>query len=364
MFNYLLYKDETSLFLKTLFNNSVYYDKKDSNKDDIIGLFYDALFRYSVLLDSEDYYNEFLSDLRVIFKKINTISEIDEGINKLLSRLILKKLNTKNKSTFIEYVYDRFINNGYFIHAYSNKYKNDIDKNGLIIDEYDNLYDDFIKVQEILNKYSSSIIDKDFTDKSIYFTDSMRLAYYYASRSPYYFYNLICGEKFIKNKLAYSNKNYKECLGNVKKLCYKYSLTSDDEKYVLDTFNKEWELLDNENNINSFILVKRNTLEYNKIPLEEFINKYSSESYDFILDRLIDSNYSNIKCNKNIDRENITFIDVNNKFEGKEEKKVREEKEYFDEFDFSNSYGKVSLLLLLGAILITIGIIITVVLVV
>ena len=362
MFNYLLNKDETILFLKTLINNSVYHDKKDSNKDDVIGLFYDALFKYSVLLDSEDYYNEFLTDLRTIFKKINNISEIDEGINKLLSRLILKKIDTKNKNTFIEYVYDRFINNGYFIHAYSNKYKNNIDKNGLIIDEYDNLYDRFIKVQDILNKYSSSIIDKDFNDKSIYFTDSMKLAYYYASRSPYYFYNLICGEKFIKNKDSYSEKNYKECLGNIKKLCYKYSLTSDDEEYVIDTFNKEWELLDNKDNINSFILVKRNVLEYNKIPLEEFINKYNTESYDFILDRLIDGNYSNIKCNKNIDRNDITFIDINHgtKEEVKEDK--HEEKQYFDEFDFSNSYGKVSLLLLFGAILITIGIIITIIL--
>ena len=362
MFRYLLNKEDTIAFINTLYKNKAYNEKKNSNKDEVIGLFYDALFKYSMIIDSNDYYDEFLRDIKILFRKIDNINDIDSGINKLLSRLVLDKIKTKNKDTFIEYIYNKYVDNGYFIHAYNNKYKEDIDNKGMIIDNYQNLYDKFINVQTILTKYNCYIIDKDFSDKSIYFTDSMKLAYYYSCRSPFYFYNLICGEDFIKDKDCYYENNYDTCLSNIKKLCYKYSINSSDEKYIIDVFNEEWNLLNKKDSINSFLLVNRDKIKHDKLSIDDIKDKYNSEDYDVIFDRIVDNNYTNLKCIDDIKRDDISFIDINLKFE--EEKKNNKEIQYFDEFDFTNSYGSVSLLLLFGSILITLGIIISMILIV
>ena len=362
MFRYLLNKDETISFINTLYNNKVYNDKKNSNKEDIIGLFYDALFKYSIIIESNDYYDEFLKNIKYLFKKINNINDIDTGVNKLLSRLILDKIKTKDKAIFMDYIFAKYIDGGYFIHAYNNRYKEHIDTNGFNIDEYENLYDKFIKVQTILTKYNCYAVDKDFSDKSVYFTDNMKLAYYYSCRSPFYFYNMICGEEFIKNKDCFYEKNYKECLSNIKKVCYKYNVGTNDEKYIIDVFNEEWNLLNNKEVINSFILVKRSAVKHDRFSLEEFKKKYSNDDYYVIFDKLVNNNYTNLKCVDNISRDDIEFLDI--KIRNEEPKKKVKEEIYLDEFDFTNSYGKVSLLLLIGSILITLGIIITILLII
>ena len=361
MFNKLLNREDTVSFVRQLFNNNI-YRCKNANIEDIIGLFYDAIFKYSVIIDNDDAYEDYLVNLDLLFSKIDNINEIDTGINKLLSKIIIKKNNSKDKEEFIDFVYDKYVVNGYFIHAYSNKYREYINTNGFMIDVYLNLYNKFIKVQQILSKYNNFIIDKDFNKRIVYFTDSMKTAYYYSLRSPYYFYNMICGDELVKNKDCYTNKDYKECINNIKKICSKYNINSNDSKFIIDTFNEEWNLINTDSNISSFIVVKRDCIEHSKFDLDNFKEKYLSEDYYVILDRLIDNNYSNLVCDKNLSRDNIQLVDINNDLEYKE--KEKETEIMYDSGDFANSYGKVSLLILLGSILITIGVIIAIILII
>ena len=101
------------------------------------------------------------------------------------------------------------------------------------------------------------------------------------------------------------------------------------------------------------MLVNRNSISDELFDIDGFISTYSKEDYEFILERLTNID-NNIKCSHDIDSKNIKFISIRNRKE--EESNVKEE---LNEFDYSNSYGGVSFLILIGSILITLGVIIT-----
>ena len=143
---------------------------------------------------------------------------------------------------------------------------------------------------------------------------------------------------------------------NVKKLIYTYNIEGEDKNFLLDLFDREWKLLENDTHtVSNFMMIKRSFISDELFDIDGFIARYSKEEYEFILERLlnVDNNY---RFSGDIDSNNIKFISIRNKEEKAETKKVE-----FNEFDYTNSYGKVSFLLLIGSILITLGVIITLV---
>ena len=354
MFNELLLRNDTNKLINNINTNEVYSKKTGKGKYDVIGIFYDAIYKYSILINDIVYYDKYLEDINYIFRKLNNIDDIIRGINRTLSKIIIE-LGNRDKRNFIKYIVERYIDNGYLLHAFNGVYLADIKNNGFKIDQYRNYYEDFKKAQDILDKYDCNFIDKDFNDREIVFTDSMSLAYYYSLRCPGYFYKYICGADFISSGEAYTNKNYERCLTNIKKLFYTYHINEEDKKFLLDLFDKEWNLLQNNtNNISNIMMVKRDTITMELFDIDSFINNYVKEDYEFILERLTNID-NNVRCNNDIDINNIKFITISNK-KSKKEEKVREE---FDEFDFTNSYGSVSFLILIGSILVTLGVILT-----
>ncbi len=355
MFKELLERDDVKYFINSLYNDDYFINRNNYDAYDNIGLFYDALYKYSILFNSSNYIDILIKELKSLFKKLSNLDDISLGINKVLSNIIVTKLGIKNKKDFINYVYDKYIDNGYFIHAYNSVYTSNIINNGFIIDVYNNLYNEFNDIKNRLSKYKLELIEKDFMDKSIVFTDNIRDAYKYSLRSPNYFFEYVCNEKYCKYKDAYLYKDYKKCLANIKKIIFSYSIDSSTSKLMIDTFDKEWKLLNNSNNnISSFIFVKRSFFDIKKIDKDKFVEKYINEDYDVILDRLINNNYSNVKCNKNIPINDISIITINNKFITFDENKVEEELE-----EDNDSNGMVSLLILIGVLLVCIGSIIT-----
>ncbi len=352
MFKELLERDDVKYFINSLYNDDYFINRRNYNAYDNIGLFYDALYKYSVLFNNSMYVDILIKEIKSLFKKLTDLDDINVGINKVLSKILVLKLGIKNKNDFIDYVYDKYITNGYFIHSYSNIYRNNIINNGFNIDEYVNLYNDFINIKNSLVRYKVDLIEKDFNDKSIIFTDNMKSAFDYSLKSPGYFYEYICGDKNSKYKDSYIEKDYNKCLANIKKIIFNYSIDNNTGKLMIDTFNKEWELLNNSNNnISSFIFVKRNFFDTKKIDIDRFKEKYINEEYDVILDRLINNNYSNVKCNKNIPSKDIICVDIVNNF-------ISLDKIEDVELD-SDENGMISLLILIGVIFICIGSIIT-----
>ena len=355
LFEELLQRSDTLKTINRINTNEAYYKKTGKGKYEVIGIFYDAIYKYSVLFDDVIYYDKYIEEVDYIFKKFSDIDGVIRGINKVLSRLIVE-LGNRDKKNFINYVVDKYIDHGYLLHAFNGVYLSEIKANGFKIDQYRNYYEDFKRAQEILDKYDCNYIDKDFNEKEIVFTDNMALAYYYSLRCPGYFYKYICGADFNNSGDAYTKKNYERCLMNVKKLIYTYNIEGEDKNFLLDLFDKEWKLLENDTHtVSNFMMIKRSFISDELFDIDGFIARYSKEEYEFILERLlnVDNNY---RFSGDIDSNNIRFISIRNKEERNETKKVE-----FNEFDYTNSYGKVSFLLLIGSILITLGVIITLV---
>ena len=83
-----------------------------------------------------------------------------------------------------------------------------------------------------------------------------------------------------------------------------------------------------------------------------------------IVDRILDNKCEDIECNFKIESKDIEFIDLpkyNDLLEVKQEENKIEQKE---DSIYNNDFGKVSILIVLGSILITLGVIITMVMIV
>ena len=351
MFKELLEFDSTKEFIDKLYTYEIYKGREYSNYD-LIGIFYDAVYKYALIIDNIEYYEQFLVELDLLFRRVEKEFSIKDGVNKLISKVLVNKVGIKDKEEFIRYVYLKYIDNGYFIHAYSPIYTENIRNNGFKINKYTNLYNDFIMIKEILNKYKDNYVNKDFNLDEVVFTDSMELAYFYSLRSPMYFYELICGDEHINDKECYIKKDYNKCLNNINKVIKKLGIVSEDSSKIIDVFNREWKLLNNDKfNNSSFILVKRDKIDTEKLDLNKFIDEFKSEDYYVILDRLTNNNYNNVICTKDIDSNDIELLSIDNL---KEEVNVEEK--------LISSEGVVSTFIIIGSILITLGVVITLIL--
>ena len=347
MFNELLERDNSKEFIDKLYSYEIYKNRDYSNYD-LIGIFYDAVFKYSVIIENIEYYDGFLIELDILFRRVEKLFSIKDGVNKILSKILVNKINVKDKEEFIRYVYYKYIENGYLIHAYSPVYTGNIKANGFKVNKYTNLYQDFVMIKNILNKYKDNYISKDFDLNEVVFTDSMEIAYFYSLRSPMYFYELICGDELVKNKECYLKKNYKECLDNINKVIKNLKITPEDSSKIIEVFNKEWKLLGNDNNHNSsFILVKRNKILDEDIKLDSLIDEFKSEDYDVIFDRLVNNNNRNVNSTKDLEVSDLEIISINNDLDKN------------DNIDINNSDGVISTLIIVGAIIITLGVIVT-----
>lgn len=345
----LLEKKESKKMLYNIYNSKRYNDKKINSKHTVIGLFYDAIYKYKILINDNNNFNKYIEEIDILYRKINNVEDIYIGINKVLSRII-KTTITSNKIEYINYIYNKYIENGYLIHSFNSSYIKEIEENNFIPGIYNNLYDEYKEISKVLDKYNCNYLDKDFDDKSIYLTDNFSEAYFYSLRTPMYFYNYICKALKTDTGSCYKEKDLKASLNNIKKIIYKYNISKEDSIKIINLFNKTWELLKLEESFNAFLLVKRNKLN-NKIDLTEFINENQNKDYDIILTKLLNVS-NNIKYNNIINKEDIIIIEL------KPEKKEEKIEEYYKDYDFINDYGSVSILLIISSIIISMGVII------
>ena len=378
-------REDVSKLLVDMCNSKRYYDKKTSSSmgyqiysgvEQVLFIFYDALFKYKIIIEDMDYFDEFLEQVDKLIRKIDSFSEIFNGINRIIGRICACKLGCcdveceQTKEEVLRYIYDKYILNGYYIHGFSPRYYTSISDNGFIVEEYSNFYPKFKKVQDILKKKKSlSLLDKNFDLKTVSFTDSFVLGCYYSANAPMYFSSFLCRNEFI-NDLdevdAYSNGDYDLCLRNLYRIISRLKLRDSQKRLFLDVFRCEWKLLDKSNLGNITLMLVPKKLFMNNFDIDKFIDDTKNSDFlDAVCKMLGQRN--KIVVDSNISRENITFINLSGarkfvKEEKKESLEKKLEKTFIrsdDEFAFSNTYGKVSMLLLLGTLFITLGVILT-----
>ena len=184
-----------------------------------------------------------------------------------------------------------------------------------------------------------------------------------------FFSNLLCRIEFVSEEYSdeYSKNNYNSCLKNLNKVIRGLKLNEFNKRLFINTFKSEWILIDKDNSKISLMLVPRKLFVNSLLDIDKFIEDNIELSYVEMVSRLL-SQKNNIVATSDIDKKNITLINLDwykkyVKEEKKETLKSELERTFItsdDEFAFSNTYGKVSLLLLIGTVLIMLGVILTI----
>lgn len=384
MLDELLERDDVKRMLSDICNSARYYAKETSTSmgyqmysgsNQLLFLFYDALFKYKVIIDDMQFFNDFLEQVDKLIRKIDSFSEIGYGINRIIGRVCAYKLGINDidtdyaKETVLRYIYQKYMIEGYFIHGFAPHYYTSILENGFSCENYKNLYSKFLEVQEILKKKKHlNLMDKNFDLEETAFTDSFLMGCYYSANAPMFFAKLVSKNEFIDDEEAldaYAMGNYDLCLKNLYKVCAKLKLNDSQKNVFLDAFKSEWKLLEKNANTISLLLTPRKHFGV-KFDIDKFIEEVKDNSFIEAVCKMLGQR-SNILVSRYIKKSDVILLNLygTKKFV-KEEKKeslaAELEKTFIrsdDEFAFSNTYGKVSILLLLGALCITIGVILT-----
>lgn len=387
MLDNLLRRDDVSTFINDVENNARYYDKKSDNsvnyqlfvdREQALFVVYDALLKYNIVIEDIYYFDDYLEQLIKLFKKLDNFNDICSGVNRLIGNVCATKLGIKDiecsesRESLLKYIYDKYITNGYYVHGYSSYYYDDIKEKGFCPENYNNYYNDFVNVNKIFAKYNvMNVLDKDFNSKNVYFTDSMVMGCYYSVNSPSYFYKLLCNREYSYLKIkkdAYLKNNYDDCIKNLKKLFNVIEISERDRKYIVDVVKKEWDLINSKDKKISLLLVKRDLFNVkSSVNLCNVIKDKSLSTLEAV-NRVLMPRNNRVLCNKDLSSDDILFINLDSikEEEIKEDEKKAEELRYKQEMimmEFQNVYGKVSILLLLGAVLISLGVIITIIMI-
>lgn len=387
MLDEILKREDTKNLLKEVCYNNLYNTKETKTSIDYENYFIkekplftimDALYKYKIIIDDIYYLDEYIASLKKIMKKIKNYSDIQNGINKLIVRICARKLNLKNiiernnKQKLLSYVYKKYIVEGYMFHSIPNVYKDEIQNNGIQPEKYQNLYNEFKEINSIFKKHGlENILEKDFDDTYITFTDGFIKAYYYATNSPMFYSTILSNSNILTNrrykKDAYYRKDYKDCISNLNKLCNRYDLTKKESDYVKKICKQEWDLLNNEHNKPTIMLVKRKVLDNNYLKdIDEIISMIDTIDIDSIFKKITSPRYDNVKVYKKIESKDIDMIELfsyKDIYINNSNVKNDSNNNEIENSLYINEHGKVLILILLGSLLITMGVIISIIIV-
>lgn len=372
-------------FIDEVISNSIYSKKKNSVYDSYevfvdssqaLFTFFDAIYKFAIIIEDEAYFTEYIMQIRKVIKKFENFNDINEGINKIIGKICALKLGLSDREDVIarkyivKYVYDKYIVSGYVFHGFPSIYKDDICKYGLVPDNYHHMYDKFIEINKIFERHGFyNILGKDFKVKGIYFTDSFILGCFYAFSAPMYFYRLLGYNSFdISNydDKAYLNNDYFASFNNLSLLMRKAKLTEAEKKFVIKTCFEEWKLIKNSTDV-SILAIKRSSVGLNYLKnIDDILAKTSFCDLGNSIGKIFSYCDNEILVTEKISSNDINIISLNNYKELKSIRDMRlndikNRQEAYNSDKIINAYGKVSILMILGSLLITLGVIATIV---
>ena len=372
-------------FIDEVISNSIYSKKKNSVYDSYevfvdssqaLFTFFDAIYKFAIIIEDEAYFTEYIMQIRKVIKKFENFNDINEGINKIIGKICALKLGLSDREDVIarkyivKYVYDKYIVSGYVFHGFPSIYKDDICKYGLVPDNYHHMYDKFIEINKMFERHGFyNVLGKDFKVKGIYFTDSFILGCFYAFSEHIYFYRLlVCNSFNISNYYdkAYLNNDYFASFNNLSLLMRKAKLTEAEKKFVIKTCFEEWKLIKNSTDV-SILAIKRSSVGLNYLKnIDDILAKTSFCDLGNSIGKIFNYCDNEILVTEKISSNDINIISLNNYKELKSIRDMRlndikNRQEAYNSDKIINAYGKVSILMILGSLLITLGVIATIV---
>lgn len=374
MFSSIFEVEEVKELLIKVAKNPRYYDKKkkDSiNYEKFSGLeqpfflLFDALFKYQLLIHDDDYLVEYVRHLDLLWHKIDNFHDISDGVCKILVKFCAKKLGYKGKveehrKEILEYIYQKYIVEGYFYHGVSGCYVDTIKKEGFAPQKYLNYYPEFLQLQE---KYSSFLTDIDFRHDYVSFTDNFMMACYYATYSPMYFSNFLCPPTSKKVEInCYAKGDYLGCFRQLRKRLKDKELNEDEIEKIENLCNKEWKLLRKNEVIPTIMLVKRSYFSKNKMQGISDILADSKTDICELASQILDSRFENLSWREMIPASEIEFVQIPYA-DYVVEKEVEKVEVILPTVrpEVSPEDGKVSFLVLLGSVFILLGVVVSII---
>ncbi len=376
MFSNILKRKDVLEFVKEIFSwnykgkiDNFNYQVDMSEEEMLLFTFYDALFKYEIIIDTNIYLDEYIEQVRKLFKKIGNFQDINIGIAKIIGKFCALKLNIKDKDMadskkqILEYVYDRYIVNGYFFHGYSGVYKKQIEEYGLRPEEYQHFYSRFMEIDKTFKRCGfDDIINKNFFDKTVYFTDSFMMGCYYGANAPRYFSRLLSFKALDdESREAYFKGDYFASFSNLNRLMKEAGVSSTEKKYITRTCFEEWKVLQKNSSGIDILFIKRSLLGVNYLSdIDRIIN--SDEDLGQAIFKIMTSKSDDIPVDFYIDSKDIGFIEIPNykiMFSLRNEQASYNNKNNMELLN--NAYGQVSVLILVGSLLIALGVILTIV---
>ena len=150
----------------------------------------------------------------------------------MLGKLVCKKLDIlyetveDKKEIVIEYVYDKYIKNGYFIR-------------GLSRPDYKNIIDTKVNKSARLSYVDSNEIE---------FTTDISKACIKSINSPKYLFNMVANNKYVDNKDVYYYKKKDDCVNNFKMFLDGLGVDKNEKKDILELFVILWDYFNREDN--------------------------------------------------------------------------------------------------------------------
>ena len=374
MYSFVFEQKEVRELLDKVAKNPSYNDKKKkdsinyekfSGLEQTFFLLFDALFKYQLIIGEEEYLPDYVHHLDLLWHKIDNFHDISDGVSKILVKFCAKKLGYKNKveenrREILEYIYQKYIVEGYFYHGVSDCYVPVIQQHGFQPQKYENLYPKFAKIQE---EYSSFLRDMDFRHEYVSFTDDFVMACYYATYSPIYFSHFLCPPTSKKAELnSYAKRDYMGCFRGLKRMLKAKEVNEETSQKIEDICNEEWKLLRQNESKPTIMLVKRSYFDKNKIQgiLEILTDKKTD--IGILAGQIMDYKYDNLSWKEYIPASEIDFITI-----PYSDFVVEHEEEKVEVIlptvhpNTSSEDGKVSFLVLLGSVFILLGVVISII---
>lgn len=346
--------------LKEIFNNPKYYEKNQEEvlKDEyaihsrILLLFYDALYKYALIINDLKYLDEFLNGFESLIKKLKNIEDIKYGVSRLIGKITCKKLDVlydnieKEKVKVLRFIHDKYVKNGYYIRGLTRPDYNEICKTGVIRGKHLTYVDE---ISEVLKKYNYDVYDNY---NEIEFNTDFSKACIKSINSPEYLYNMIINN-YVTNKDVYYLKDKNKSTDNLKLFLDGIGVNRNDKKDILELFSIIWDYFNKEDNNIYLVLIKRN--KFCKIDDYKLSNEFT---FDEGLDNIFNT-YDDFEVREEVKEEIDELIELPSyyKYVKKNDSDVKEK------VVIDNEYGAISVFMIIGTIFILLGVILSLILV-
>lgn len=369
MFSSVFSRKEVRELLQKVSENPRYYDKKKKDSINYLKfsgleqpffLMFDAFIKYEIILGDDEYLVDFVHHLDLLWHKIDNFHDISEGVCKIIVKFCAKKLGYKNKieehrMEILQYIYQKYIVEGYLYHGVSSCYIESIKKEGFVPQKYVNFYPQFAQIQE---KYPSFLKEMDFRHNFVSFTDDFVMACYYATYSPIYFSSFLCPPSLKKADInSYAKRDYIGCFKELHHTLKLKEVNEEDSRWVEKVCNDEWKLLLQNEAVPTIMMVKRKHFSKDFIPKVEEMFADKDTDISFLACQIMDYKLDNLSWDRAIPKEEIQFLQIpySEFIVEKEDTKVEIVLPTVHMEEHSED-GKVSFLVLCGSLFVLLGV--------